>query len=129
MLPSYYKFKLVNDCGVNTTATVAWLPFRVGQNDGYGVPVAAIGGVVVPAGSSATSAAQTNPDGGGVLRHGGHAVATVNPTGTPSGNKTLYLYMLKSNDGTTFGDQGEHLIGSMPVAASGAVTFSFEVPF
>jgi hypothetical protein len=129
MLSAYYKFKVVNDCGVNTTATVSWLPFRVGVNEGYGASVAAISGVVLAAGASTTSAAQTNPDGSGVLRHGGHVVVTVNPSAAPTGNKSLYLYLLKSNDGTTYGDQAEHMIGTMPVSAAGAVSFSFEVPF
>lgn len=127
MLPSFYRFKATSDGGVTATVTVNWQAYKV---SGGVLTYAAAGNLTnLNAASVASAASATSPtiDNTTDKNTGGYATFTVNPGSTPTGNQQWLLFLEKSNDGTTFGTQGQHLVGSLLLTATGAVSESFEV--
>lgn len=126
MLPISYKFKVRNDAGVTTTVTTSWRPYKVGSGGAltYASAAAPQSAVSLASAASDVSAAVDNSS---ALNHGGHLTLTVNPGSTPTGNKAIYLYLVRS-DGTTYGDE-EYQLGAIVMTTSGvSLSASFEVP-
>ena len=127
MLPSYYRFKATNDGGVSSTVTVNWQAYKV---SGGVVTYATAGALTnLSSASIASAASATSPtiDNTTDRNTGGYATFTVNPGSTPTGNQQWLLFLEKSNDNSVFGGQGQHLVGSLLLTATRAVSESFEV--
>jgi hypothetical protein len=132
MLPKYYKIRVYNDAGVSVTVQADWLPFKVGSSGlSYGTNSSVIASGSVSSAAAATSSAQDNSSNG---YEGGHLTLYATPGSAPSGNKRLLVYLLGSNDNTTFEDLqatvGEgygNLVGTMNLTGTSALHLSLEV--
>jgi hypothetical protein len=133
VLPAYFKIRVFNDAGVSVTVQVDFKPYAwSGGTVAYGSNSTIISSGAVSSAASVSSAAQdnhTSPNAGGHL--------TVFATATsPTGDQQLIVYLLGSNDNTTFEDlqatvgEGKGtVVGYMPLngASGSALHQQFEV--
>lgn len=126
MLPKYYKFKIVNDCGQSiSSTTLTWTPYKwLSGGPSYATNATPVSAQTIASAATYTSAAIDNTS---ALNAGGVFVFQATLAGAPSGNQALRVYLVPSADNSVFEDQSSVLVAALLCAATGAATWGGEV--